>query len=71
MPKVTVYLDAKGVSELFSMPRSTIYDLTHRGHLPHFKIGRSIRFKQSEVIGWMEKHKVNGSAPKVKALYPL
>ena len=39
---------------------STIYQWTHIGYIPHFKLGRFVRFREKDVLDWMEFKKVNG-----------
>jgi len=50
-------LDVKEVCELLQVPPSTIYQLTHRGRIPHFKIANRLRFRRSEVLAWIEDHR--------------
>lgn len=45
----TDFLDVDGVVARYSLKKSTLYDLTHRKKLPHYKIGKKIFFKISEI----------------------
>ena len=54
MNDITVPLDhrlltAEEVAELLRLPVSTIYDLARTGRLPHLRIGRALRFSQSDL----------------------
>jgi excisionase family DNA binding protein len=54
MNDTTVPLDhgllaAEEVAELLRLPVSTIYDLARTGRLPHLRIGRALRFSQSDL----------------------
>jgi excisionase family DNA binding protein len=54
MSDVTVPLDhrlltAEEVAELLRLPASTVYDLARTGRLPHLRIGRALRFSQSDL----------------------
>ena len=54
MNDLTVPLDqrlltAEEVAELLRLPVSTIYDLARTGRLPHLRIGRALRFSQSDL----------------------
>jgi excisionase family DNA binding protein len=54
MNDITVPLDhrlltAEEVAELLRLPVSTIYDLACTGRLPHLRIGRVLRFSQSDL----------------------
>ncbi len=42
-------LTADEVAELLRLPVSTVYDLTRTARLPHQRIGRAIRFSQSDL----------------------
>ena len=48
------------VAEFLSVKKSTIYAFVHQGVLPHFKVGRLTRFRQSDIDGWLEARKVEG-----------
>ena len=50
-------LGVKEVCELLRVPPGTIYQLTHRGRIPHFKIANRLRFRRSEVLAWIEAHR--------------
>ena len=47
------FIDIKGVAELTGYAKQTIYDLKHKDEIPSFKVGRSLRFKSSEIRHWM------------------
>jgi excisionase family DNA binding protein len=54
MSDITVPLDhrlltAEEVAELLRLPASTVYDLARTGRLPHLRIGRALRFSQSDL----------------------
>jgi len=51
------FLSIDELSEYLSMKRSTLYALVESGELPHYRIGRLIRFKWDEVVQWMESHR--------------
>ena len=36
---------------------STVYSLVEAKQIPHYRIGRQIRFKKSDIDEWMEKRK--------------
>jgi excisionase family DNA binding protein len=46
------------VCALLKLEPQTIYQLTYRGRIPHFKIANRLRFKLSEIVEWIEKHKI-------------
>ena len=57
MGSLSSFLDIKGVSEYLTLRKSKIYSLVEEKKIPHYRIGRQIRFKKSEVDEWMEEHK--------------
>ena len=55
------FLSIDELSEYLNMKRSTLYALVESGELPHYRIGRLIRFKWDEVVQWMESHRRQGA----------
>jgi excisionase family DNA binding protein len=45
---------------LLSVKLSTVYQWNHIGHIPHFKEGRFVRFKENDVLAWLESKSRNG-----------
>lgn len=37
-------IDINQLSELWSVPKTTLYNWVNQGRLPHVKLGRSLRF---------------------------
>ena len=54
------FLDIHDLSELLGVKKSTLYSLVENGELPHYRIGRLIRFKRNEVERWMESNRREG-----------
>ncbi len=48
------------MSELLGVKLSTIYQWTHIGYIPHFKLGRFVRFKEKDVLKWLESKRRDG-----------
>lgn len=46
-------MTAKSVAELLQVSTWLVYELVKQNEIPHFKVGRSVRFIKSEVVGWM------------------
>jgi excisionase family DNA binding protein len=42
------------LSEQIGIPLSWIYAKAEAGILPHYKIGKYVRFRPSEVLAWIE-----------------
>ena len=51
------FLDIHELSECLNIKRSTLYVKVEAGEIPHYKVGRLIRFKKSDVEKWMESHR--------------
>lgn len=46
-------LSVQEVADLYGVPRSWVYAQAEAGRLPHFKIGRYVRFKREEIADWL------------------
>ncbi len=55
MAKEYSYLTIEDVSEMLKVARSTVYKFKDMG-MPFIKIGKTIRFKDNEVMEWVESH---------------
>ena len=53
------------LSELLQVKKSTIYQWTHEEFIPHVKLGRLVRFREAEVMSWLEKKKCGGRTKRV------
>jgi len=42
------------VAELYGLPISWVYSKAEEGILPHFKLGKYLKFKSSEIEIWLE-----------------
>jgi nitrogen PTS system EIIA component len=45
------------VAKYLKISKSKIYYLVQRKEIPHVKIGRNVRIKESELVMWLDKHK--------------
>lgn len=50
------YLSINSLAAYLNIKPKTIYARVKE--IPHYKVGRLIRFKQADIDAWMEKHKV-------------
>ena len=48
-------LSVRELSEKFNLPVSWIYSRTRINEIPHYKIGKYVRFNESEVWEWLKK----------------
>jgi len=53
-------LTVEQLSELIQIRRSTLYERTHSGFIPHYKFPKGIRFKETEIDDWLRKKSKKG-----------
>ena len=51
------FMIVKDVSEYIQIKVSTVYAMVEEKRIPHYRVGRQIRFKRSDLDGWMEEQK--------------
>jgi excisionase family DNA binding protein len=51
-------LDVRGLANSLGLPISKIYTLTRTKRIPCYKIGRDLRFRESEIVTWLERHRI-------------
>ena len=61
------FLNIKRVASYLDLKRSTLYSLVEQRLIPHYRVGRQIRFKKSDVDAWMEKQRKGVVNVKVEA----
>lgn len=49
-------LNVKQVAKYLQLKESTIYSWAQDGKIPAIKIGRTWRFRQKDLDGWLERH---------------
>ena len=55
MRKEPEFTTAKELAELLRVTQITIYRMARRGELPYYTIGRSMRFRQSDVEEFLKR----------------
>jgi len=58
------YMSIKQLSEHMSIPVPTLYDWVHQKRIPHYKLGKMIRFDVYEVTQWLSVHRVDAGIRK-------
>jgi excisionase family DNA binding protein len=43
------------MSKKYNVPKSWFYSRTRTGQIPHYKIGKYVRFDEDEVMEWIKK----------------
>jgi len=54
------FLTPKQLSELLQVDLSTVYLWTHTEFIPHYKLGRCVRFIEGDVQEWLRHRKSAG-----------
>lgn len=55
---MTKLIGIKEIIEFLGVRRSTVYSWIHAREIPHYKIGRLIKFNIHEIENWIESRKV-------------
>ena len=53
-------LTVEQLSELIQISRSTLYEWTHCGFIPHYKLPKGVRFRISDLERWLQGRKRKG-----------
>ena len=56
-------IDIKFAVKLLGVSKSTVYDMAKYGDLPHYRIGRSVKVRVSEITAWLEQKQRAGAQP--------
>ena len=55
-------LTPEELCDWLQVQKSTLYKWTHYQYVPFVKVGRFVRFRQSEIKAWLEKRSCQGRA---------
>jgi excisionase family DNA binding protein len=61
------FLKIEDISAYLNIKTKTLYAMVESGDIPHYRIGRLIRFKREDVDLWMEAKKVIVRNPQYKS----
>ena len=61
------FFNVDELSEYLGIKKSTLYRMVENGELPHYRIGRLIRFRRDDVDSWIERHRKEIIAPEKRA----
>jgi excisionase family DNA binding protein len=53
------FLDIGQLAKYLNIKKRTLYHLVETMRMPHYRIGKLIRFKRCEIDSWMETKKQN------------
>lgn len=57
----------RDIAEFLQVPTSWVYERTRRrgiDRIPHFKLGKYLRFSRSEILDWVHRQRGNSLAPR-------
>ena len=58
--RIDQLVDATALSRLTGLSAKYLYALASRGEIPHYRIGRAIRFGPAEVADWLMRQRCGG-----------
>jgi len=58
---MTKLLTPQQTADVLGVQKSTIYQWTHQGYIPHVKLGKLVRFREKKVMEWVEKRSCSGT----------
>jgi excisionase family DNA binding protein len=48
------FFNVEELSQFLRVKKSTVYDWTHKGLIPFYKIHKLVRFRESEINEWLK-----------------
>lgn len=61
-------VDIDETCKILRRKKSTVYHMMRDGILPHYKVGKMLEFRPSELIAWQEQHACDGSKSSARFL---
>jgi excisionase family DNA binding protein len=52
------FMDINQVSSFIGVSKVTVYGMTHKQIIPHFKVGKRLYFKKLDIINWITSSRV-------------
>jgi excisionase family DNA binding protein len=62
------FFTAKELSQYLNVKPKTIYSWVNKGEIPHYRIGKTIRFRKDEIEKWLEEKRKNELNPIFKGI---
>ena len=59
-------LTIEEASQLLRMPKSWLYERTRQNEVPHFKLGKYLRFDRGELLHWREQFRRDGKGRRLR-----
>jgi excisionase family DNA binding protein len=60
-PRHPVLLTVKQVAQILQWNPYTVTKKAEKGDLPGFKLGRGWRFREEDILSWIDKQRMNGN----------
>ena len=51
------FLNIDELSQHLAIKKSSIYSMVEKGEIPHYRFGRLVRFKRTQIDAWAEGHR--------------
>ncbi len=61
------FLTVLDVASLLSVRPSTVYQWASLGEIPHYRLGRIVRFRRTDLDAWVDGHRKEGGVEEKKA----
>ncbi len=58
-------MDVEEVSAYLGIPRSTVYSLSMKAKIPHYHIGKLLRFRKDDIDNWLSEGGCDGKGHEV------
>jgi excisionase family DNA binding protein len=59
-------LTADEIAALLNVPTSWVPESTRSGAIPHLRLGRYVRYREDDVLGWLEECSRPGRTPALR-----
>jgi excisionase family DNA binding protein len=60
-----MWLDVKELSSYIKIKEKTLYALVAAGKIPHYRVGKLVRFQKVEIDEWMQTKKAKSSENRI------
>jgi excisionase family DNA binding protein len=60
-------VNADAIAELLDVPPTWVREHARAGTIPHYRLGRYVRFREAEVLAWLADCRAGGRVTKLRA----